>query len=87
MIVLAMSLPMLLITQTAYSEDNSCNGLYAGKAINLQNHGAGALFGDTTLPAIVLGVDKENGLVSIKLTDSGDTKEGSCSSLKAELVN
>jgi len=68
-------------TTLGYAADSSCDGLYSGKTIKLRNTG---LLGGT-IEAIVLGVDKDSGLVSIKLTDSGRTREGSCSFLKQEM--
>lgn len=62
-----------------------CDGLYQGKVVNLKNHGMGAMLGSSTIPAIVLGVDKSGGMVSIKFTNSGETKEGSCYTLKQEM--
>jgi len=60
---------------------NSCDGLYQGKPIKLANTG---LLGKT-IDAVVTGVDKKNGMVSIKLTHNGEYREGTCSFLKKEM--
>ncbi|MBF0602192.1 MAG: hypothetical protein HQL07_00700 [Nitrospirae bacterium] len=64
-----------------------CDGLYPGKAITLKNHGAGILFGMSTIPAIIVGLDKSSRLVSIKLTETNRDQETSCYQLKQEIVN
>ena len=78
---------LILAIAAPIASAGNCDGLYAGKAIKLKNTGAGELFGMKTIDEVVLGVDKQSELVSIKLADSGKTLEGSCYSLKQEIVN
>jgi len=66
---------------TSMYAGNSCSGLYPGKVIHLRNTG---LLGNT-IEAIIKGVDKASGMVTIQLSDGGEYREGSCSFLKEEM--
>jgi len=69
---------------TSLIANDSCRGFYVGQVLELKNHsGLGSLFG-IKLTAEVKGVDKETGQITLKLS-TGETRNGSCSSLRDEL--
>lgn len=66
-------------------DDPNCAGFYIGQQVTVKNTAPGAfLVGDIKMQ--IVGLDKQQGLVSIKHLDNGKIENGNCYGLKQALV-
>ncbi len=71
------------LQQTQVQQDNpDCSGFYVGKVVSVKNQSTvGSLLGMSTISLKIVGLDKKEGLVSVK-DENGNVQNGSCYGLK-----